>query len=314
MFHHLSRRKFVTTTSAILSGIIAAGGLSMTNIQTSLAVGASANWLTALPDSTPISQLSIPGTHDTCALKGGAITVCQTRILAEQLAAGIRCIDIRCRHINDVFAIHHGSVFQDLTFGSGVRDVCINFLNANPGECIIMSVKEEYNPTGNTRSFEDTFDWYTAGLENYWYFGDRIPTLGSVRGKIVLLRRFSAARTPKGIDASNWPDNATFEIKNAATLEVQDQYVVNTVLAGDINAKWTAIKNQLDHAQADASGNWYINFSSGASLFAFPNTVANLINPKLAAYLNGSLKNRVGTLMMDFPDDTMIGRIIALNG
>src|SRR5439155_23215825 len=127
-----------------------------------------------------------------------------------------RFVDIRCRHIGDAFAIHHGSIYQNMNFDD-VLNACFSFLTSNPGECIIMSVKEEYDPSNNTRTFEQTFDAYTAKNPTHWYLGDAVPTLGSVRGKIVLLRRFSAASTPKGIDATNWADNTTFTINNAAS-------------------------------------------------------------------------------------------------
>ena len=42
--------------------------------------------------------------------------------------------------------------------GGYVLNATIGFLNANPGETVMMSVKEEYDASGNTRSFEATFD------------------------------------------------------------------------------------------------------------------------------------------------------------
>ena len=178
-----------------------------------------------------------------------------------------------------------------------------------------MSVKEEYTPSGNTRAFEDTFDWYLQGFENSWYLGNSIPTMKDVRGKIVLLRRFPAIRLPKGIDASGWKDNATFEIQTAnATLEVQDNYNIPSFFPSSINGKWGHIQSLLDHAKSDASDTWYLNFSSGASLLAYPDFVAGQINPRLYNYLGASFSNRVGTLVMDFPDDNLIGRIISMNG
>jgi 1-phosphatidylinositol phosphodiesterase len=68
-----------------------------------------------VPGSRLLSQLVLPGTHDSCARSGGSLVACQTRTLAEQLKAGIRFLDIRCRHISDAFAIHHGPVFQNPT-------------------------------------------------------------------------------------------------------------------------------------------------------------------------------------------------------
>src|SRR5262245_27175119 len=55
-------------------------------------------WMKKLADSKKLSELTIPGTHDTCALHGGDIPKCQAWSLKDQLEAGIRFIDIRCRH------------------------------------------------------------------------------------------------------------------------------------------------------------------------------------------------------------------------
>ena len=58
------------------------------------------NWMKAVPDDTEVSDLSIPGTHDSCARHGGPIrdlALCQHLNLGEQFERGIRFIDIRTR-------------------------------------------------------------------------------------------------------------------------------------------------------------------------------------------------------------------------
>src|SRR6201986_136150 len=104
-----------------------------------------------------------------------------------------------------------------------------------------MSLKKETpDPqTGSTSTFEQTFDSYTAQNPSWWYLGDAIPTLADARGKIVLLRRFNATSTPKGIDVTAWNSEAltTFTIATgAATLQIQDDYQVT-----DDTSKWAAI-------------------------------------------------------------------------
>ena len=286
------------------------------------------SWMQKLANNTKISRLTIPGTHDTCTytLKNGQaatpIARTQTLTLEQQLNAGIRFIDIRCRHISNAFAIHHDVVYLNLNFDD-VLKVCKAFLTANPSEYIVMSVKNEHTDPkekSNTRTYEATFDSYVEGSKDFWYLGDTIPLLKDVRGKIVLFRRFGldnrSNRTgTKGIDASPWPDNAVFDISiPGATLKIQDEYKVNTVLQSSINHKWDFIQKLFDSAKSDASDNWYINFSSGATTGAYPNAVADRINPRLYDYLGAAnFSNRLGSIVMDFPDDKLIRRIISLN-
>lgn len=82
------------------------------------AIPAAADWMSALSDSLSLASLSIPGTHESCArfepLAGSAR--CQTLSLSEQLEAGVRYLDIRCRRVDNSFSIYHGMVSQNMTF------------------------------------------------------------------------------------------------------------------------------------------------------------------------------------------------------
>jgi 1-phosphatidylinositol phosphodiesterase len=272
-------------------------------------------WMSRLPNSVKLSQLTLPGTHDSCTAFMTPSASCQAWTLQDQLNHGIRYIDIRCRQIKSTFAIHHWKFFTGLMFGDGVRDVCIDFLEANPTECIVMQIKwhedDDDNPVG---TFQQVLDGYLQGFERFFYLDNRIPTLGEVRGKIVVVRRFDLdpGSGPRGLEPIPWQDNATFDVTNP-TYHIQDQYNVPTILGNDLTAKWNAIQALLDRAKADASDAWYINFASGSSTGAYPYSVSTHINPSLYDYLGrGPFANRLGTLMQDFPDDLMIARITSL--
>ena len=246
----------------------------------------------------PLTRLSIPGTHDAGALYEplSGTTKCQNLTLGEQLNAGVRFLDIRCRHVNNAFLIHHGLIYQKMNFDD-VLNAVIGFLTNNPSETVIMSVKEEYDPKGNTRSFEETFDTYVAKNPDKWLLTSRIPTLNQARGRIILFRRFHAASLPKGIDLSTWPDDTSF---TNANVRVQDCYDVSNT-----EAKWTAITNWLADAQAGNPDTLYVNFASGVAKRRFlPNIpiVANAINPQLAGYFTAHTKGRYGIILMDFAD------------
>ncbi|MES2475103.1 MAG: phosphatidylinositol-specific phospholipase C domain-containing protein [Verrucomicrobiota bacterium] len=257
------------------------------------------DWMSSLNGTLPLSQYSIPGTHDSGARyeQFGGTAKCQNLTIAGQLEAGVRFLDIRCRHLDNAFTIHHGSVYQNINFADVLNDV-MGFLNANPRETVIMSVKEEYDASGNTRSFEATFDSYVAQNPTKWLLGANLGTLDASRGKIVLFRRFGAGGT-KGIDASNWPDNTTFS--TGGRLRVQDRYVVT-----DNNAKWSSIEAILNEARHGGPGTLYVNFASGYKDLGLGipsiTTISNTINPRLTTFFNANPSGRFGAVLMDFVD------------
>jgi 1-phosphatidylinositol phosphodiesterase len=177
--------------------------------------------------------------------------------LFEQLNAGIRYLDIRCKVVDGALRIYHGIVPANLTFNSDVRDVFMGFLDLNPSECIVMLVS---NGSGQWhQEFEGLFRDSIQAHPEKWYLGNTVPELGDARGKIILVRRFPVAcpAEPFGIDGTVWLDNQTFEISNTAKFSIQDQYVVPTF--ADINHKWEHIEELLEKTAGGTGGRWFIN-------------------------------------------------------
>lgn len=264
-------------------------------------------WMSRVDGDLPLTALSIPGTHETLALYEPlkSTAKCQDLSLAAQLEAGVRYIDVRCRHMDDAFAIYHGAIFQQQQFADVLATI-EDFLDRNPSETILMSVKEESVAEGATRSFEATFASYVEPQR--WYLGTTLPTLEQARGKIVLVRRF-AAEAQLGIDASAWPDNTTFS-NDASQLRVQDAYVVDATAN-----KWAAIASLLDEARGDVD-TLFLNYTSGyLKPGALPDIlgVANAINPQLDAYLGDHVDDHLGVVVMDFATETRALRIAARN-
>lgn len=268
------------------------------------------NWMGSIGDNRNLASLSIPGTHDSGALYEpvAGTAKCQDQSIANQLNMGVRFLDIRCRHIDNLFTIHHGSVYQNQNF-QDVLNTCISFLNNNPTETILMSVKEEYDASNTSRSFAETFDTYVNQNPSKWYTGNTIPNLKDVRGKIVLVRRFGG--TNKGIDCTAWGDNTTFNINNASNLKVQDQYVVP-----DNGPKWDSVQNMNNEAASTNSSWLYLNFSSGyKSIIGIPSitTVSNHMNPQILKYFTANAKGRFGVSIMDFVNQERSNIIISTN-
>ena len=277
-----------------------------------IAATAGSDWMKNLDSERRISQFSLPGTHNSAALfepiRGTA--KCQNLTIPAQLNAGVRFLDIRCRHANDAFEIYHGPVYQKENF-AGVVTYVADFLRAHPSETVILSVQQTGGAHSNTRSFETTFDAYLANTPTPWLLSATVPTLNEARGKIVLLRRFDSAK-PLGIDASNWPDNRTFATDN---LRVQDQYQV-----GDNANKWDSIQTLLNQTRADtataSASPLTLNFASGVTpLWGVPNVprVANAINPRLMRFFARNPRGRFGCVLVDFADAKLCAAIYRTN-
>jgi len=213
-----------------------------------------------IDDRTLIRNMSLPGTHNTMALYGGDIPKCQTLNLSTQMRAGIRVFDIRCRHSHNNFLIHHEIVYERTNF-SNVLNGMINFLKQNPSETLLVRVREEYIPIGNNQSFEKTFADYESNSNYKNYFWQPIstnPTLGQVRGKIVVLQNFPTEQSKiYGLDYGSF--------------NTQDDYALKS--NWDLYSKWQKVKSQLFNADRNRN-DFYLNYLSG-STGSFPYFVAS---------------------------------------
>ncbi|WP_233261450.1 phosphatidylinositol-specific phospholipase C domain-containing protein [Vitiosangium sp. GDMCC 1.1324] len=257
------------------------------------------NWMRWIPDSTSLAALSLPGTHDTMANDTEwyvtaierAWVLTQSLELRPQLDAGIRVLDIRARHIGDRFTIHHDAYYVMANFDD-VLGTAIQFLRDNPTETVLMRVKKEYNEESTTRSFAATFEWYRnqAAYSPYIWRGTTVPTLGEVRGKIVILDDFAG-----GAYGISWD-----------SLNKQDAWTeTNTT------NKWNLVRTHLEATNSGSPNTLYVNFLSASGAGGTPKGVAGGVNEQALHYLVGGNVVRTGVLMMDFPGAGLIDAIIA---
>ncbi|XP_030065460.1 uncharacterized protein LOC115474224 [Microcaecilia unicolor] len=254
------------------------------------------DWMSSIPDGRYISDLSIPGTHNTLSLYGYNLFQCHSWCLYTQYEAGIRFVDLRCRHFHNSLPIHHDLQFQHYHFKNVLKDT-INFLYHHPRETIIMHVKEEYKAANNTESFSDTVAHYIQEVESSWFWkSTAIPTMSQARGKIIILQNFGGPQM--GI-----PYN---------TFCIADAYHVPTLFA--IGWKWSTIEENLNSARYGDCMQMYLTFCSGSSLGAYPNAVADRINYRLYNYLESKAeKVRWGIIALDFPGAELVQLIIKSN-
>ncbi|MFC5663964.1 phosphatidylinositol-specific phospholipase C [Kitasatospora misakiensis] len=293
----MSRRAF--SRAAVLVALGVAGLAAGVPRARAAGVPGGADWLGAVDAQASLARLTLPGTHDTCSLYGGGLTQTQTLSVPDQLAAGVRFLDVRCRAVDGVLAIHHGPVFQQIFFGD-VLNQCQAFLGAHPGEALVMRVKQEYS-TVSDAEFGALFADYRRRWPGLFWTEDRIPRLGEVRGRVVLLADNS------GLPGIRWGGGRT---------DIEDDYDIGTVF--ELNSrKWPEVSAHLTAARAATDPQrLFLTFTSSSGWGLWPRQAADAITPKLRGYLGGldrSTRPVLGTVPMDFVTPDLVRSLYALN-
>lgn len=265
-------------------------------------------WMARLEDSRSLSSLSLPGTHDSGAMYsiGGIFGKCQTLGIAQQLDMGVRFLDLRLRLVDDRLWVYHNFVEQQ----AGVHQVMgelAAFLEENPTEFLILSLKEEDDPLRSAKQFTQELE---AALRQYPQVVSMARSLpedvGSARGKIHILARYEGATL--GLDcAEGWVDNDSFEL---GPLFVQDHYRIDRAeeKQPDITAAFAA-------AASEAYG-LVLNYTSCYLTSGFPpsyaGTPAHTVNPWLLRQLEGA-EGPAGVVVCDFITSELSQAIIGRN-
>ena len=308
------------------------------------------SWMRYIPDDTPVTALSIPGTHDTCCVHGMlGIGKTQELDLPDQLNAGIRFLDIRFTHYQDNLCVHHDVICTEKSYINILTD-CFNFLKQNPSETILMSVDDEgrfddalgkYAPSQvfcklplangascgrNTRSFEETFNAKTweciEDIPLFYNFTAAPPgsdavdtsaaltpetTLGDVRGRIILLRRFEG-NPHVGFDLSYWPENECFRNASPPFYDIEDRYQ-----SPGEDDKFKFVVDHIENARRGDPGELFITFASAVGVT--PRGYSDKINPRLNDYLAKAPPGRIGIIVMDYFEEPpeLVSNVIKAN-
>ena len=275
------------------------------------------SWMQQLNEDTPLSALSIPGTHNSPTYHRALPSVrCQIKPVREQLKRGVRFLDVRVQPEHpmnprkDGLLLVHGVFPISFTgprrFRTLVNEV-LDFLAKNPSEAIIMSVKREGPGKATDAQLSRILRDHYANDDHEWFTAPRIPYLNEVRGKIVLMRRFvldESLRSEWGgtgwcIDASSWADNSPNSLCPSGDLCIQDFYEV--LDTQNIEQK---IKYSVEHLQRaaarvysspdpkvaddEAKQPFYINFLTASNFWkvgCWPDRIAAKLNPVIVEYL-----------------------------
>ena len=272
------------------------------------------SWMRPLRDDILLSALSIPGTHNSPTYHKALPSVrCQCVPVREQLRKGVRFLDIRVQPahhklpLRDEMILVHGVFPVSLTgprhFKPVVNEV-LRFLEENPSETVIISVKREGTGPSTDESLSRMLRDHYAGDASKWFTAPRIPYLGEARGKIVLIRRFRLDEELKsgwggagwGINADAWADNSPHSLCPSGDVCIQDYY---EVLETESIAK--KIQYSIEHLQraaeyatpasdhvAEQKQPLFINFLTASNFWkmgCWPDRIAAKLNPAIVEYL-----------------------------
>lgn len=290
------------------------------------------DWMKNIPSDYLVSEINLPGTHDSCAqyIRFSHISRCQSKSVTEQLNMGIRLLDIRVKFDGEKLKICHSFLNckkdkrkkEDLLFDDVLKS-CKDFLMQNPTETILMIFKREAG-----KNEEATYDYfYNTFVKNseFFYTRNKVPSLASVRGKIVLLNRCGAnvenaeySDENSGINLSGWPyqnsrkDAVLQKVaiperskKSEQFFYLQDFFNLNP------KKKWElAVLPTIQNTPQDKA--MLFNFFSGSNFFSSPKRYKRIIFKRFFSLELMPMK-KYGWFVLDFPNKKIIKKIILTN-
>lgn len=303
----------------------------------SIASTAQSRWISILPDSLPVSCLSIPGSHDSATGEGikGIIKqgITQNKSLIEQWHCGIRVFDLRPAMCNGELHICHGPLKTKISFSSAIETL-LELINKYPNEFAIVLLRQERG--GNKQEecelwSREVGDYINTLGEQASIFHPAI-TVGEMRGKILFLSRNHYVGCNKGALIKGWnhslqgsrsgeivsyKDASDTVIENAI-LYIQDFY--NPTQPEKQKAKLQAIKALIDDTTIKSDSKiWCINHLSGycKTFLGIDGIATNSGYKENAAYNNSAIydyltnknsTNCCGIIMLDYAGSNRVGK------
>ena len=289
----------------------------------------SAKWMARLGDDMLISEVYIPGTHDSGSEYADLayFSKCQSSGIKTQLEDGTRYLDVRLEVTGkgddkELIFCHSfckcrvGIWPWSKTLGlESVLQDCYAFLEANPTETIVFAVKMEQGD--DVEAFQQLLHSYIDKDPDHWYLSDSIPRMAECRGRIVLFRRYDDAcgyGKRSGIQLE-WADqggkddvslNAVIEQQDNYSLMIQDRY---KYAPGD---KWKAFIAGLEQGtMQNADLGIHFLSTNGTPKFGHPYAYAKVLNRNFV--LESFTGYAPSWIILDFSNASMAHQIYDLN-
>lgn len=288
--------------------VLAAAACTQLDLEGDLdAGGTRESWLASLDDTTPLSNVSLPGAHDaaTSTVKAWPQwTRTQDLNVAQLWNGGVRAFDLRPAYVDGVMGIYHGKYSTGVTFPD-VLSLLLKALERHPSEFAVLLVRHEVEADGGNP------EWRRAMHDILCSYGDRLAayragiTVGELRGKLLVLSRSRYEAGPFGGFISGWYSGTELSPQQSARIEggsgasfplwVQDYYD-----PAGAEEKWTAVRDMLEATASADARPLVINHVSGyAGKLPDYRKNACVINARAAAFLKRS-HAPAGIVMMDF--------------
>ena len=319
-------------------------------------------WMEAYPDDTQLVHMNIPGTHDTATWNYSLATQeyldhvtslvedtnfppdwfrCQDKPIIDMLNDGIRAFDLRYAYdvTNSTLVFWHGMSLQSQT--ATVEDVLFGFyhwLDDHPSETVFLSFQHEGSSTryaSNDAGVQQLlFEALTTpAARSYIQQSNTLSTLGSARGKIVLLRRFDLDKLPSTYTAmlpglhfspNDWTPNGanitlTYDEISQGTAHIEDYFFPltprNSTAKENIAVKFGATHEMLRYAASPAHpDDLFWSFASSTNNMNTPSDTPRIqalgngtlltpkggVNQQLVNVLKELKGKRLGIVMFDF--------------
>ncbi|VEU71174.1 hypothetical protein [Mycoplasmopsis glycophila] len=280
------------------------------------------DWMSNVNGNKRITQLSIPGTHDSAMFAGWSGFIWPSAKawaktvewdFNKQLKAGIRFFDLR---LASNMWFYHGSICSTSEFAP-VMNLFANFLKAHPGETLIIRLKAE-NENLDRMSDSAKKDWTnkimkvlsSSNVAPHVYSNPTNgpflnPTLNELRGKMFFFNNMTPVMGAYRKFGAYWGDNDTMMLQDQyATEEEQKLHLVYTSLnLSNIQENDENERNRL-----------IINFTSRSKNNSQPWRTSQPINKAVFNYLKSNQQLlRTGVLVFDYPGDAVLEEVVKRN-
>jgi hypothetical protein len=235
---------------------------------------------------------------------------CQHHPLHTQLLKGVRFLDLRLHHSRNRFTLHHGITSLHSTFPEVLRTLSDFLTRQGSQETVLVRLahnnrRDPPGWNGNGREFWQTLLWYIHEQEEgkeFWgakvWWGEGIPVLAEVRGKVVFVQDF---RAPFLLFPLSWRDQSQ--------IVMQDLWRARN--AEQVGRKVDAVQRFWDD-QERYTGRLAINFLSASGALWTPKRVAGVVYGRLWPRMADGRKG-LGVVVGDYMTEAVTTAVVEKN-